>query len=127
MNVLVPVTHHLKLNADALAPAIVLLHRAGWPDAAAASLSIADQRARSYWQVRPWTEPDSAFDPTGAYPKAKDEEQAWKKAHPLAEPETPAVALRRALFRWCRAEIMADDPLLAPEAAAAACKAAVDP
>jgi len=127
MDVLVPITRYLKLNADALGPAIVLLHRAGWADAAAASLSIADQRARQYWQLRPWTEPDPAFDPTGAYPKAKDEEQAWKKAHPLAVPEAPAVALRRALFRWCRAQIMADDGLLAPEAAAAVCKAAVDP
>ena len=127
MNLLVPITRHLKLNADALGPAIVLLHRAGWPDAAAATLSIADQRARQYWQLRPWTDPDPAFDPTGVYPKAKDEEQAWKKAHPLALPEDPATALRRALFRWARAQIMADDAVLTPEIAAAVCKIAVDP
>src|SRR6185295_7061567 len=81
----------------------------------------------AYWQLRPWTDPDPAFDPTGAYPKAKDEEQAWKKAHPLAMPEDPATALRRALFRWCRAQVMADEALLPPEIAAAVCKAAVDP
>lgn len=127
MDLLVPLTRYLKLNADALGPAIVFLHRAGWPDAAAASLSIADQRARQYWQLRPWTDPDPAFDPTGAYLKAKDEEQAWKKAHPLAVPEDPATALRRALFRWCRAQVMAEEALLAPEIAAAVCKAAVDP
>jgi hypothetical protein len=127
MDLLVPLTRYLKLNADALGPAILLLHRAGWPDAATASLSIADQRARNYWQLRPWTEPDPAFDPTGAYPKAKDEDQAWKKAHPLAVPEAPAVALRRALFRWCRGQIMADESFLRPEVATAVCKAAVDP
>jgi hypothetical protein len=128
MDVLVPVTFHLKLNADSLAPAIVLLQRAGWPDAAAASLSLADQRARKYWELRPWTEPDAPYDPSGAYPKAKDEEAAWKKAHAQVEPEAPQVALRRALFRWCRAQIMAEDvAFLAPDVAAAACKAAVDP
>lgn len=127
MNLLVPVTYRLKLNSDALAPAIVLLHRAGWPDAAAATLSLADQRARNYWQLRPWTSADAPFDPTGAYPKAKEEEAAWKKAHPLAEPEAPAVALRRALFRWCRAQVMAEDPLLTGDVAAATSKAALDP
>jgi hypothetical protein len=127
MNLLVPVTFHLKLNADSLAPAIVLLQRAGWPDAAAASLSLADQRARNFWQLRPWTESDAPFDPTGAYPKAKDEEAVWKKAHGQVEPEPPQVALRRALFRWCRAQIMAEDALLTPEVAAAGCKTAVDP
>jgi len=127
MDLLVPITRYLKLNADALVPAIVLLHRAGWSDAATASLSIADQRARQYWQLRPWTDPDPAFDPTGAYPKAKDEEQAWRTAHPLAVPEDPATALRRALFRWCRAQIMAEEALLPPDAAAAVCKAAIDP
>lgn len=126
MDLLVPVTFRLKLNLDSLAPAIVLLHRAGWPDALSASLSLADQRARNYWQLRPWTEPDAPFDPSGKYPKAKEEEEAWKRAHPQVEPEAPAVALRRALFRWCRAQIMADDSILTPEIAAAACKATVD-
>lgn len=127
MNLLVPVTYRLKLNADALAPAIVLLYRAGWPDAGAASLSLADQRARNYWQLRPWTDPDGTFDPTGAYPRAKEEESAWKAAHAQVEPEPAPVALRRALFRWCRAQIMAQDALLPPEVAAAACRATLDP
>lgn len=127
MDFLVPVTFRLKLNPDALAPALILLHRAGWADAAAAAISVADQRSRSYWQLRPWTDPDAPYDPTGAYPRSKDEEQAWKKAHPLGEPEAPATALRRALFRWCRAQLMSEDPLLPPETAAAACKAALDP
>ena len=128
MDLLVPVTFHLKLSADSLAPAIVLLHRAGWPDAAAASLSLADQRARNFWQLRPWTEPDAPYDPTGKYPKAKDEEDAWKKAHAQFEPEAPQVALRRALFRWCRAQIMVEEAaFLAPDVAAAACKSALDP
>jgi hypothetical protein len=127
MDLVGPVTKLLKLNPDPLAPAIVLLHRAGWPDAAAASLALADHRARSYWLLRPWTDPNAAFDPTGAYPKAKDEEQAWKTAHPLLVPEPPGTALRRALFRWCRAQILADEALLSRDAAAAACKAALDP
>ena len=126
MDTLVPVTRHLKLNGDALAPAILLLHRAGWPDAATASLAIADQRARSYWQMRPWSPAEPAYDPSGAYPKAKEEEETWQKRVPKVTPEAPDVALRRALFRWSRAQIMADDSLLAPDVAAAICKSAVD-
>jgi hypothetical protein len=123
----VPVTFHLRLNSNDLAPAIVLLDRAGWSDAAACSLSIADQRARDYWQLIAWSKPDPAFDPTDGYEQAKKDEQEWEQAHRLAEPESPPTALRRALFRWCRAQITAEDALLSPEIAAAVCKAAVDP
>lgn len=127
MNVYVPVTKYLKLLPDAMAPASVLLHRAGWADAAGLSLSMADQRARSYWQLRPWKPGEPAFDPTGAYPKAKDEEEAWKKASPQPPAEAPDVALRHALYRWCRAQIMADESILTPAVAAACCKAVLDP
>ncbi|HLY10993.1 MAG TPA: hypothetical protein VKW04_16955 [Planctomycetota bacterium] len=126
MTAYVPVTRHLKLGPDALAPAAVLLHRAGWPDAAGLALSMADQRARSYWQLRPWKTGEPAFDPTGSYPKAKDEEEAWKKATPQPPAETPDAALRHALYRWCRAQIMGDDSLLPPAVAAACCKAVLD-
>lgn len=130
MNRLVPVTMHLKLNPDALAPAVVLLGRAGWADAADLSLAIAQQRARSYWQLKPWTMADMPFDPTGAYPQAKAEEAAWANAHPHFASEPPQVALRRALFRWCRAQMLVPDPedaMLPLDVAAAAARAAVDP
>jgi len=130
MDRLVPVSVHLKLKPDYLAPAILLLHRAGWSDAAAMSLSIADQRARSYWQLRPWRGPEMAFDPAGTYALARSEEQDWWKAHPQIVPEAPQVALRRALFRWCRAQMTVEhgeDALLPLAGAAAAAKAALDP
>lgn len=126
----VPITHFLKLRPDDVPQAIVLLARAGWTDAPAASLSVADQRARSYWQLKPWTVPDGPFDPTGAYAGAKQEEAEWRKEHPQVESEAPQIALRRALFRWCRAQLMAEGPedALVPAAvAAAAAKAMVDP
>ena len=87
-----------------LAPAAVLLHRAGWAEAGTLSLAIADMRSRNDWQMRPWTTPDPAFDPTGAYPGAQGDEEAWRKAQAAFTSEPPAVALRRALFRWCRAQ-----------------------
>lgn len=127
----VPVTHYLQLGSDDLAPAVVLLHRAGWPDAAALSLAIADQRARSYWQMRPWTNAaPPPFDPTGAYPTLKAEDEAWRAATAAFTSEPPATALRRALFRWCRAELAAESPedaLLPAAPAAAGAKAMVDP
>lgn len=99
--------------------------RAGWSDAAAAAISVADQRARQYWQLVPWTRPESAFDPTGAYPNSKTEEQAWRKAQEKLVSEPPAVALRRGLFRWCRAQmtVEATEDALLPLAAAAAAAA----
>ncbi|GEM_PF-6640935 len=130
MDRLIPVTRLLKLGPDLLPQAAVLLHRAGWSDAAALSLMIADQRARNYWQLRPWTTPDPPFDATNAYPGAKDEEAAWKKAHAQVASEKPHEALRRALFRWCRAQMTAEEPedvMLPLDAAAAATKAALDP
>lgn len=127
MEILVPVTFDLRLKQDALAPAIVLLHRSGWPDAAACSLSLADQRARDYWQLRPWSEPDPPFDPTGVYAQSQQAELQWQTDHPLPEPEMPATALRRALFRWCRAQITAEGAFVTPDVAAAMCKAMVEP
>lgn len=130
MNLLLPVTFYLKLGADDLAPAIVLLHAAGWPDAAAASLSLADQRARNYWQLRPWMPPDMPFDPSGVYPNSKTEEEAWRKAHTTFTPEPPQTALRRALYRWCRGQLTvesSEDGLFPPEIAAKTAKAMVEP
>jgi hypothetical protein len=130
MTKFVPVLNALAIGQDALAPAVILLHRAGWADAAALSLVLADQRARNYWQMRAWTTPDPAFDPSGAYPQAKEEEEAWKKEHEKFTAEPPAIALRRAMFRWCRAQISIPDreeAMLPPDVAATACKAAVDP
>lgn len=126
----VPLTMFLKLNPDAMVPAAVLLDSAGWADAADLSLIMADQRSRNYWQLKPWITPEPAFDPTGAYPKSREEEENWKKAHAQLVAEPPQVALRRALFRWCRAEIMVEQPedaMLPLPVAAAAAKAAVDP
>jgi hypothetical protein len=130
MDVYVPATTYLRIRPDDMAPAAVLLARAGWADAAGLSLAIGQQRARSYWQLRPWTAADFPFDPTGAYADSKAEEAAWATAHAEAAPEPPAVALRRALFRWCRAQVTLSDPedaMLPPAAAAAAARAAVDP
>jgi hypothetical protein len=129
MNRLVPVTRHLRLRPDDAAPALVLLDRAGWKHARELSLAIADQRARNYWQLKPWETPDYRFDPTGAYPGIKEEEAAWKKAHPQFTPEAPADALRRAMFRWCRAQIMVEEPedaMLTAPVAVAVCKASLD-
>ncbi|HEY0909944.1 MAG TPA: hypothetical protein VGD75_06885 [Bradyrhizobium sp.] len=130
LNRLAPVLNYLRLDLNRLAPAAVLLTSAGWADGPALSLAIADQRARSYWQMRPWTFPDALFDPTGAYPTAKADEAAWQKANPQFKSEAPDVALRRSLFRWCRAQIMLpdrEDAMLPLSVAAAASKAAVDP
>jgi hypothetical protein len=74
MNRYVPVTKYLKITPDMMAPALVLLHRAGWKDTDDMAVTIADLRSRSYWQIKPWTTPDSVFDPTGKYEGAKDEE-----------------------------------------------------
>jgi len=129
MNELMPVIMHLHWNLDDLAPATLLLRRAGWSQADDLSLAIADIRSQNYWQIRPWTAPDSAFDPTGKYPNTQAEQQAWAKAHTVYVSEPPAVALRRAMFRFSRAQIMIPDPenaLLATDIAAAICKAAVD-
>ncbi|HEY2587465.1 MAG TPA: hypothetical protein VGI81_17095 [Tepidisphaeraceae bacterium] len=130
MDRLVPVTMFLKVNSDGLAPAVVLLRRAGWEAAGELSLALAQQRARNYWQLKPWTTPDMAFDPTGAYPNAKAEQEAWANAHAHFTSEPPQVALRRGLFRWCRGQMMAPEPedrLLTLDVAAACAKAAVDP
>ncbi|HEX2746979.1 MAG TPA: hypothetical protein VHM91_03185, partial [Verrucomicrobiales bacterium] len=110
MNRYVPVLNYLRLSLDDLAPAVVLLARAGWSEAGALSLPIADQRASKYWQLRPWTGPEFAFDPTGKYPKSEAEEQAWRKAHPQFSPEPPDVAFRRAMFRWSRVQMSAESP-----------------
>lgn len=130
MNRLVPVLNHLKLSLDDLAPAVVLLTRAGWNEAGALSLPIADQRARKYWHLRPWSGAEFAFDPTGKYPNSQTDEQDWRKNHSVFSPEPPATALRRAMFRWTRAQItMAspEDAMLTPAVAAAVSKAIVDP
>ena len=130
LNTLAPTSYKLKLRPDSFAPAIVLLHKAGWPDAAAFSLALGDYRANTFWQLRVWTEPVIAFDPTGAYPKSKDEEDAWRKANPQRVPEPPQTALRRALFRWCRSNMTVDAPedsFLTLPVAAAVTKAMVDP
>jgi hypothetical protein len=127
MNQFVPVSYFLKLSREDQVPAIVLLHRAGWTDAAALSACVADQRIREFWLQRPWVEPDFLFDPTGAYPTAKERDDAWKKTKAPFVPETPAAALRRALFRWCQSQLTSEEPALAPEVAAAVCKAMLDP
>ena len=120
----------MRLIRTASPPATVLLQQAGWPDAAELSLVIADGRARNYWQLHPWTAADSPFDPTGAYAGAAEEEKTWKTSHAQFTAEAPDVALRRALFRWCRAEMMVEEPedaMLPLAVAAAGAKAAVDP
>lgn len=127
MDRLVPVSFYLKINLDTWPAATVLLHRAGWPDAELAALSIADQRARSFWKLRPWSEPEPAFDPTGAYPNAKQEEQAWKDAHKILTLESPAIALRRGLFRFFKSHINRDDAWMSPDVATACCLACLDP
>lgn len=127
MNQFVPVSYLLKIRPDDWAPAVVLLHRAGWSDASLVGLTIADQRARSFWQLRPWTEPDIVFDPTGEYANSKTEEQAWSNAHKTLTLEAPAMALRRALYRFCKAQITRDDPVLAPDVALGCALACLDP
>jgi hypothetical protein len=130
MNRLVPVLNYLRLDLDHLAPAVVLLARAGWNEAGALSLSISDQRAQKYWQMRPWSGPEFAFDPTGEYPKSEAEEQAWRKARPQFSPEPPETAFRRAMFRWSRVQITAESPedvFLTPAVAGAIAKVTVDP
>jgi hypothetical protein len=125
-----PVTIQLQLNSDQFAPAIVLLGRAGWSDAAGAAVCVADSRARQFWQLRPWTGSPPPYDPTGGYAKFKTEETDWAKANPKFQAEVPAVALRRALYRWCRAQLMVESPedaLLPLDVAAACAKAMVDP
>ena len=126
MNLIVPVSFHLKLNREDQVPAIVLLNRAGWADATAMSACLADQRSREFWIQRPWIEPDFLFDPTGAYPKAKERGEAWMKAKAPFVPESPATALRRALFRWSQAQLTAEQGVLTPDVAAAICKAVLD-
>jgi hypothetical protein len=93
LNRFVPVSHMLKILANDLGPAVVL-QAAGWPDAADAAVGIADCRAREFWQLRPWTEPDFVFDPKGEY-RREVAEEAWEKANKELTPETPEVALRR--------------------------------
>ena len=93
-------------------------------------LVVADQRARNYWQLRPWQTADLPFDPTGAYEKLNADEAAWRKETTAFTSEPPAVALRRALFRWSRAQVGLESPedgMLTPAVAAAAAKAAVEP
>ena len=126
----VPATRYFHIRPDDTAPAAVLLNAAGWADAAGLSLAIAQQRSRSFWQLRPWTAAAFAFDPTGVYPDGKAEEAAWAKQHATYPVEPPAVAERRALFRWCRNQITLLDPedrMLTPAVAAACCRATVDP
>ncbi len=130
MNRCVPVTNRLNLNSDELAPAAVMLSRAGWADGLDLSLAAADQRCRRYWQMRPWTGGDYVFDPTGKYPQSKTEEAAFDTAHPQFTPEPPDVALRRAMFRWCRGQMMEtspEDAMLPADVALATTKAMVDP
>ncbi len=127
MDRLVPVSFQLKIKADNWPAAALLLSRAGWPDADLFALAIADQRARSYWQLRPWSEPDSAFDPTGAYPRAKQDEQAWQDANKVLALDQPATAWRRALFRFCKNQLSRDEPWLQADIAAACCRACLDP
>lgn len=130
MNRLAPVLRMLRLDPEATVPAVVLLDRAGWSRAADLSVVISHTRARSYWMLRPWTTPDPIFDPTGEYPTMQKEEQGWKAAQATFTPESPQVALRRALFRWCRAQMMVEEPedaMLPLTAAAAATKACIDP
>jgi hypothetical protein len=60
----------------------------------------------------------------------KDEEAEWKKSHTPFVPEAPEIALRRAMFRVCRAQMMIPDPVsayLKLDVAAACAKAMVDP
>jgi hypothetical protein len=130
MNRLVPVLQRLKLGADDLAPAIVLLDRAGYEDAAELSFAIADQRARKYWQLHPWEAPDMPFDPTGHYADFQRQEETWRSAQAHFVAEAPPVAMRRAIYRWCRSQLMIvdrEDAMLPVAVAAAAAKAAVDP
>ena len=127
VSLMVPVAKHLQLGSDHFAPAIVMMHRAGWKDAALACVAIANERAGRYWLMRPWIEPDAAFDPTGEYPQAEATEKAWRASQKTLVPETPAVALRRAMHRWCRNELMQDKPLITPRVAAAVCQATLDP
>ena len=130
MNRFVPVMGYLRVGPDETIPAVVLLAKAGWPDATAMSQVLAQTRSRQYWQLRPWTTPDAAFDPTGKYPWAKDEAKAWDADHAEFPVEAPAEALRRAMYRWCRAQITVTDPedgMIPPAVAAACAKAAVDP
>lgn len=130
MNRLVPVLNKLEISPDSLAQSTVLLYRADWREAGAFSLIIADERSRLFWQLRPWTEPYHVFDPTGKYPNNDVEVAAWMKANSILTSELPQVALRRALFRWCRAQMWVENPedtMLPLSVAAATTKAMIDP
>ena len=130
MNRLIPVSQYLEIGSEDMPVALLLLDRAGWGDAAEISLGIADQRSRNYWQLRPWTEAESAFDPTGVYPNSKKEQSDWEAAHMPFVSEPPADAFRRAMFRWDRMQIYSNEPedaLVSADVAIAIGKATLDP
>jgi len=127
LTLMVPVSQYLQLGTDDFAPAVVMMHRAGWKDATLACVAISNERAGRYWLMRPWIEPDAVFDPTGEYPQANATEASWRTSQKSLVPEAPAVALRRAMHRWCRNQLMQDKPLITPRVAAAVCRATLDP
>ncbi len=130
MNRYVPVTAYLHLSPDDFGPAVVLLAKAGWADATGMSQVVAQMRSRSYWQLRPWTTPEAVFDPTGKNDWAKEAEKGWDADHVEFPLEAPPEALRRAMYRWCRAQVTEADPedgMVPPAVGAACAKAAVDP
>ena len=127
---IVPVTIQLQIAPEGAMPAAVLLYRAGWAGAAELSLTISQNRARSYWELQLWSDPDWVFDPTGQYLPMRKAATAWAQTQAQFPAEPPAVGMRRAMFRWCRSQLAApspEDALLPADVAAAAMKACVDP
>ena len=106
---------YLQVAADGEMPAAVLLHSAGWPDAADLSLTMSQHRARSFWELKLWSDQDWVFDPTGVYLPMRTEATAWTEAQADFPAEAPPVGARRAMFRWCRSQMVAlsrEDALL---------------
>ncbi|MBA2481708.1 MAG: hypothetical protein H0V44_13675 [Planctomycetes bacterium] len=125
----VPMSFLLKLNPDDMPLAAVALTRAGCEQAPLLAWAIADQRARSYWQQRYWTDAAPPFDPTGAYAWSEQAEQDWRAALGSPVVEDPATALRRAWHRQFRAWLLTTEPgcPLDADAATAAATATLDP
>ena len=129
MDATVPVSYHLKLGANDLPLATIILSQAGCPDAPLLAWSIAEQRAHDYWQQRYWLPAAPPFDPTGAYAWAGDTAKAWTTANPAPAVESPADALRRALHREARAWLLSPAPssVFTADAAAAVATVLLDP
>ncbi|HET6251292.1 MAG TPA: hypothetical protein VFE47_26650 [Tepidisphaeraceae bacterium] len=125
-----PLTTYLEIGPGGIAPAAVLLRRAGWNDAEDLALVCTGMRACNYWEMQLWGTADLPFDPTGAHKVSDETRKSWAEAQKHLTLESPATAMRRAIFEYSRGQIVAiepEDTPLSSAAAIAAAKASVDP